>query len=94
VGVAAQTARSLTLARGEVPVVLALRLFLPESWTSKRRGWDERVFRPSAKTHPRQHRGTLDLAGVGRRANPSVNHRARALLPSVATKPSALSRRT
>src|SRR5262249_4330183 len=27
---------SLTLARGEVPVVLALRLFLPESWTSKR----------------------------------------------------------
>src|SRR6516164_6800680 len=25
---------SLTLARGEVPVVLALRLFLPESWTS------------------------------------------------------------
>ena len=27
---------SLTLARGEVPVMLALRLFLPESWTSKR----------------------------------------------------------
>src|SRR3982075_1629184 len=26
---------SLTLARGEVPVMLALRLFLPESWTSK-----------------------------------------------------------
>src|ERR1044071_1332392 len=25
---------SLTLARGEVPVMLALRLFLPESWTS------------------------------------------------------------
>jgi SRSO17 transposase len=31
-----QTVVSLTLARGEVPVVLALRLFLPESWTSKR----------------------------------------------------------
>ena len=31
-----QTLVSLTLARGEVPVVLALRLFLPESWTSKR----------------------------------------------------------
>jgi SRSO17 transposase len=29
-----QTLVSLTLARGEVPVVLALRLFLPESWTS------------------------------------------------------------
>ena len=29
-----QTLVSLTLARGEVPVVLALRLFLPENWTS------------------------------------------------------------
>src|SRR6516165_419607 len=27
---------SLTLARGEVPVMRALRLFLPASWTSKR----------------------------------------------------------
>jgi SRSO17 transposase len=31
-----QTLVSLTLARGEVPVVCALRLFLPESWTSER----------------------------------------------------------
>jgi hypothetical protein len=31
-----QTLVSLTLTRGEVPVMLALRLFLPESWTSKR----------------------------------------------------------
>lgn len=31
-----QTLVSLTLARGEVPVMLALRLFLPASWTSKR----------------------------------------------------------
>src|SRR5262249_52484188 len=31
-----QTLVSLTLSRGEVPVMLALRLFLPESWTSKR----------------------------------------------------------
>src|SRR5438094_531227 len=31
-----QTLVSLTLARGEVPVMLALRLFLPKSWTSKR----------------------------------------------------------
>jgi SRSO17 transposase len=29
-----QTLVSLTLAKGEVPVVLGLRLFLPESWTS------------------------------------------------------------
>src|SRR5271167_4790053 len=32
-----QTLVSLTVARGEVPVMLALRLFLPESWTSDRR---------------------------------------------------------
>src|SRR5438445_1130101 len=31
-----QTLVSLTLARGEVPVMLALRLFLPERWTSDR----------------------------------------------------------
>src|ERR1700739_4571774 len=31
-----QTLISLTLARGEVPVMLGLRLFLPESWTSNR----------------------------------------------------------
>ena len=31
-----QTLVSLTLARGEVPVAPALRLFLPESWMSKR----------------------------------------------------------
>ena len=29
-----QTLVSLTLTRGEVPVMIALRLFLPESWTS------------------------------------------------------------
>ena len=31
-----QTLVSLTLARGEVPVTVVLRLFLPESWTSDR----------------------------------------------------------
>ena len=31
-----QTLVSLTLARGEVPVTLSLRLFLPETWTSDR----------------------------------------------------------
>jgi SRSO17 transposase len=35
-----QTLVSLTLARGEVPVMLTLRLFLPESWTSNRAGLD------------------------------------------------------
>ena len=29
-----QTLVSLTLARGEVPIMVALRLFLPETWTS------------------------------------------------------------
>ena len=32
-----QTLVSLTLARGEVPVMVALRLFLPENWTNDRR---------------------------------------------------------
>ena len=31
-----QTLVSLTLARGEVPVMVALRQFLPENWTSDR----------------------------------------------------------
>jgi SRSO17 transposase len=35
-----QTLVSLTLARGEVPVMLALRLFLPESWTNDQRRLD------------------------------------------------------
>jgi SRSO17 transposase len=38
-----QTLVSLTLARGEVPVIAALRLFLPDSWISDREavgtGW-------------------------------------------------------
>ena len=32
-----QTLVSLTLARGEVPVTVALRLFLPDSWVNDRR---------------------------------------------------------
>ena len=50
-----QTLVSLTLARGEVPVMLALRLFLPESWTSGL-GWSERVFRPNIERHARSRR--------------------------------------
>jgi predicted ATPase len=54
-----QTLVSLTLARGEVPVVLALRLFLPESWLDEARdllapvyGWFTEGF------------DTLDLKGA------------------------------
>jgi SRSO17 transposase len=49
-----QTLVSLTLARGEVPVMLALRLFLPESWTSV--AWSERVFPPNVEGHERNRR--------------------------------------
>jgi SRSO17 transposase len=45
-----QTLVSLTLARGEVPVMLALWLFLPESWTSNQARL-KRVFRPNIEWH-------------------------------------------
>src|SRR5262249_40568129 len=51
-----QTLVSLTLARGEVPVVLALRLFLPESWTSKRSRL-ERARVPNVARHEGSGRG-------------------------------------
>jgi SRSO17 transposase len=51
-----QTLVSLTLARGEVPVMLALRLFLPESWTSNRARLEQRVFRPNIERHGRNRR--------------------------------------
>jgi SRSO17 transposase len=60
-----QTLVSLTLARGEVPVMLALRLFLPESWTSNR-GRLERAHVPSeyraARTKPEIALAELDRA--------------------------------
>ena len=50
-----QTLVSLTLARGEVPVMAALRLFLPDSWINDR-GWLERAGVPAeyrtARTKP------------------------------------------
>jgi SRSO17 transposase len=50
-----QTLVSLTLARGEVPVMVALRLFLPENWTNDR-GRLERASVPAehqmARTKP------------------------------------------
>ena len=42
-----QTLVSLTLARGEVPVMVALRLFLPDSWI----GVVELVSRPNIELH-------------------------------------------
>jgi SRSO17 transposase len=50
-----QTLVSLTLARREVPIMLALRLFLPESWTSdpvrlKRAGVPKAYRRPRTKS--------------------------------------------
>src|SRR5262245_14817805 len=60
-----QTLVSLTLARGEVPVMLALRLFLPESWTGNR-AWLERAGVPAeyrtARTKPEIALAELDRA--------------------------------
>src|SRR5438046_9180458 len=60
-----QTLVSLMLARGEVPIMLALRLFLPESWTSKR-GRLERAGVPvehrTARTKPEMALAEIDHA--------------------------------
>src|ERR1700754_3317840 len=53
-----QTLVSLTLARGEVPVMLALRLFLPESWTSDR----ARLKRAGVPAEYRAARTKLEIA--------------------------------
>jgi SRSO17 transposase len=65
-----QTLVSLTLAQGEVPVMLALRLFLPESWTGNR-AWLERAGVPAeyrtAQTKPEMALTEIDrviAAGV------------------------------
>jgi SRSO17 transposase len=55
-----QTLVSLTLAQGEVPIMLALRLFLPESWTSKR----ARLERAGVPTEYRTARTKLEMALV------------------------------
>jgi SRSO17 transposase len=53
-----QTLVSLTLARGEVPVALALRLFLPDSWT----GDQARLDRAGVPTEYRTARTKPELA--------------------------------
>jgi SRSO17 transposase len=53
-----QTLVSLTLARGEVPVMLALRLFLPESWTGNR----ARLERAGVPVEYRTARTKLEVA--------------------------------
>ena len=64
-----QTLVSLTLARGEVPVMLALRLFLPESWTSHRARL-ERAGVPAeyrtARTKPEMALAEIDRVDRGR----------------------------
>jgi SRSO17 transposase len=60
-----QTLVSLTLARGEVPVILALRLFLPESWTSKRARLERAgvpTEYPTARTKPEMALSESDRA--------------------------------
>jgi SRSO17 transposase len=63
-----QTLVSLTLARGEVPVMLALRLFLPESWTSNRARL-ERAGVPAeyrtARTKPEMALAEIDCVAAG-----------------------------
>src|SRR4029077_208439 len=53
-----QTLVSLTLARGEVPVMVGLRLFLPESWTSNQ----ARLKRAGVPTEYRTARTKPELA--------------------------------
>jgi hypothetical protein len=55
-----QTLVSLTLARGEVPVTVALRLFLPQSWTNDPGSTcpvaENSIHRPSSTPHRRHLR--------------------------------------
>ena len=51
-----QTLVSLTLARGEVPVMLALRCFFPRVGRAIGLGWSERAFRPSIERRERSWR--------------------------------------
>ncbi|QPC95456.1 IS701 family transposase (plasmid) [Mesorhizobium sp. INR15] len=53
-----QTLVSLTLASGEVPIMVALRLFLPESWTSD----PARLIRASVPEALRVYRTKLEIA--------------------------------
>ena len=68
-----QTLVSLTLARGEVPVMVALRLFLPDSWINDR-GWLERAGVPAeyriARTKPE-----IALAEIDRMISVGVRFR-------------------
>ncbi len=53
-----QTLVSLTLARGEVPAMVGLRLFLPESWTSD----DARLARAGVPEDRRGHKTKPEIA--------------------------------
>jgi SRSO17 transposase len=67
-----QTLVSLTLARGEVPVMLALRLFLPESWTSSGARLD-RAGVPDEYRTARTKPADSDEFGRGFRAKPATD---------------------
>ena len=54
-----QTLVSLTLARDEVPVMVALRLFLPESWTSDLARLKRRALRSNIEPHVPSRRSHL-----------------------------------
>src|SRR6202007_1325154 len=60
-----QTLVSLTLARGEVPVMVALRLFLPEVWTGKVSCWKRArvtIDRRTARSKPEIALAEVDRA--------------------------------
>jgi SRSO17 transposase len=61
-----QTLVSLTLASGEVPAMLGLRLFLPKSWTTMRPGWQGRACQSLSRRiepSPTRHRGDRPRPG-------------------------------
>ena len=77
-----QTLVSLTLARNEVPVMLALRLFLPGSWTSKRARL-ERAGVPAeyrtARTKPEMALAEIDRAAADQGQGSATSARGRGL---------------
>ncbi|MBT0671115.1 transposase [Novosphingobium profundi] len=66
-----QTMVSVTLASGEVPLMLSLRLFLPESWTSDAARMDKVGIPRHQKVYPADVQLIFPIAGRGR---PRVRH--------------------
>src|SRR5262249_34837221 len=70
-----QTLVSLALARGEVPVVLALRLFFPRVGRASGLGWSGRVFRPNVERHERNRKWLWRRSIVSFRRCPGAGRR-------------------